>query len=120
MVAMHLAPEVGITEHLAIDALTSGWAAERHFNVLADCRDLLALAARRKGDESALVAAEMGLIVLSNIKTRYMELQRLGATGDEMQALQAMVSYSEDFWKRTSGEFFREMNELLTAERAAQ
>lgn len=117
LVALHLAPEVGITERVSIDALAGGWATEYHFNVLADCRDLLTIAARRRNDAQTYAVCELAFVALANIKDRYLTKHRLGATGDELQALRVLVDVSEDFWKRQSGELFRVANALLDEER---
>lgn len=113
MVAMMLAPEVELTERMALQSFLSSWADEGQFNVLADCRDLLALAAAEKQDQGALAVCEAGYIALMNIKDRYLGKARMGATGEELKALRALVDVSEDFWKRTSGELFRTANVAL-------
>lgn len=110
MVAMHLAPEVGITERLAVDSIVGGWAGTHQFNVLADCCDLMVLAANHKGDDQALMVCDLASMALLNIKDRYLERNRVGASGDELQALRVLVDVSEDFWKRQSGELFRIAN----------
>jgi hypothetical protein len=119
MVAMHLAPEVGIAERLAVEAIASEWVQERHFNILADCHDLLVLAADHKRDAQVLAVCDLASIALFNIKDRYLAGRRIGATGDELQALRVLVDVSEDFWKRQSGELFRAANEALEEERVA-
>lgn len=106
LVAYLLNPEVSTQERMAVEAIRSGWATTSHFNVLADCRDMLALAAAEKNDQPTLAICELGFIALQNLKDRYQERQRIGATGDELQALQALVDVSEDFWKRQSGALF--------------
>ena len=120
MVALHLAPEVGITEHVSIDAIAGGWAETYHFNVLGDCRDLLTLAADSKGDQDTLAVCELAFVALSNIKDRYLRQQRIGATGEELKALRVLADVSEDFWKRQSGELFRMANEALDRERGIE
>jgi hypothetical protein len=117
LVAMHLAPEVSITERISVDAIAGGWAETHHFNVLADCHDLLVLAANHKGDRQTLVACDLASMALLNIKDRYLARNRVGASGDELQALRVLVDVSEDFWKRQSGELFRASNEALDRER---
>lgn len=114
---MHLAPEVSITERISVDAIAGGWAETYHFNVLADCHDLLVLAANHKGDQQTLVACDLASMALLNIKDRYLARNRVGASGDELQALRVLVDVSEDFWKRQSGELFHSANEALDRER---
>ena len=52
-------------------------------------------------------------LALLNIKDRYLDKQRMGATGEELKALQALVDVSRDFWMRQSGELFRAANVAL-------
>lgn len=113
MVAMHLAPEVGITERLAVEAIASGKAVAYHFNVLADCYDLMVLAANHKNDAQTLMVCDLASMALLNIKDRFRARGRIGASGDELQALHVLVDVSEDFWKRQSGELFRMANAEL-------
>lgn len=120
LVALHLAPEVGIGERISVDAIAGGWATEYHFNVLADCRDLLTIAARRRNDEQTYAVCELAFVALANIKDRYLAKARLGATGDELQALRVLVDISEDFWKRQGGELFRLANLMLDKERGIE
>lgn len=118
LVAYHLNPEVSTQERLSVIAIKSGWATTSHFDVLADCRDMLTLAAGRKNDASTLVVCELGLVALENIKARYLERQRIGASGEEIQALQALVDVAEDFWKRQSGALFIDAEAALSKARA--
>jgi len=120
MVAMHLAPEVGITERMSINAIAQGWATPYHFDVLADCRDLLSLAGEHKQDQSAVDVCDVAGIALLNIKDRFLEKNKLGASGDELQALKMFVDFSEDWWKRQSGELFRLANVALGKARGFQ
>lgn len=119
MVAYFLNPEVSIQERMAVVALRLGTAGVSHFDILADCRDMLTLAACEKNDEATLAICEVGLVALENIKARYLEKGRIGATGDELQALQALVDVSEDFWKRQGGGMFIEAEAALSKVRAA-
>lgn len=119
IVAMHLNPEVNLQERMAVEAIRAGWADTSHFNVLADCRDMLALAAAEKDDRQTLAVCELGLIALQNLKDRYIEKRRIGATGDELQALYALVDVSEDFWKRQGGGLFIDAEDALSRAREA-
>lgn len=117
MVAYYLNPEVSTQERMAVVALRSGYATVSHFDVLADCRDMLTLAASEKRDEDTLAICKLGLFALENIKDRYLEIQRIGASGDEIQALQALVDVSEDFWKRQGGGLFIDAEAALAKTR---
>lgn len=117
LVALHLAPEVGIGERMSVEAIAGGWAEPYHFNVLADCHDLLVLAADHKGDRQTLAVCDVASMALLNIKDRYKARNRFGASGEELKALRALVDVSEDFWKRQSGELFRAANAELDRQR---
>jgi hypothetical protein len=106
IVAMHLNPEVCLQERMALEALRGGWSTTDHFNLLADCRDMLLLAAHEKHDQGAIDACTISGIALLNLKDRHTEMGKIGATGDELQALGLLVSVSEDFWKRQGGGLF--------------
>jgi hypothetical protein len=106
VVAMLLNPEASLQERGAVLALRGGWATTDHFNVLADCRDMLVLAANEKSDRSAIAACDVAGIALMNMKDRYAEKGRIGATGDEIRALELLCDASEDFWKRQGGGLF--------------
>lgn len=120
MVAMHLAPEVETTERMALEGFLQGWAGEGQFNILADCRDLLTLAAARKNDAPTLLLCDVAGIALENIKDRYLRTGRMGCTADERAALHALVDVAGDWWKRQSGEVFRQANADLDEARGFQ
>jgi len=117
MVAMALNPEVSLQERSAVLALRGGWATTDHFNVLADCRDMLLLAAGEKDDKSALAACSLAGIALMNIKDRHAEKSKIGATGDEIQALELLCEASYDFWMRQGGGLFIDAEAALTRAR---
>jgi hypothetical protein len=117
MVAMALNPEVSLQERSAVLALRGGWATTDHFNVLADCRDMLLLAAGEKNDKSALAACSLAGIALMNIKDRHTEKHKIGATGDEIMALELLCDISEDFWKRQGGGLFIDAEAALSRAR---
>ncbi len=103
LVAMHLAPEVSTQERIAVLALTSDWGSTKHFDVLLDCQHMLMFGANEKNDEEAMELAKFADIAMKSIRARYKRTGKVGATGDEIQALNLMVDYSESFWQRTSG-----------------
>ncbi len=118
LVAYYLNPEVSTQERMSVEAIRAGWAKTAHFDVLADCRDMLSLAAAEKDDRQTLAVCELGLIALQNIKDRYLAKNRIGATGAELQALYALVDVSEDFWKRQPGSLFIDAEAALSKARA--
>ena len=113
MVALLISPEVETTELMAVLLFRNGTADKGQFNILADCRDLLMLAAHEKRDAGVQAVCELSGVALLNIKDRYLEKERMGATGEELKALQALVDISRDFWMRQSGELFRSANLAL-------
>jgi len=88
-----------------------------HFNVLADCRDMLMLAANEREDKSTVAVCDLSGIALMNMKDRYAEKKKIVATGDELKALDLLVSTSEEFWKRQSGGLFVDADAALVRAR---
>lgn len=113
IVALHLNPEVSLQERMAVAAIRCGWSTTDHFNVLADCRDMLVLAANEKNDQAAIDVCTLSGIALLNMKDRHAEKGKIGATGDELQALDLLVTVSEDFWKRQGGGLFIDAEKAL-------
>lgn len=117
IVAYCLNPEVAIQERYAVLALRGGWAEGSHYNVLADCRDMLMLAASEKHDKAVIGVCDLAGVALLNIKDRYTEKKRFGATGDELRALELLCDVSEDWWKRQSGGLFIDAEAALSRAR---
>ena len=117
LVAYQLNPEVAIQERSAVLALRGGWAEGSHYNLLADCRDMLMLAASEKHDKAVIGVCDLAGVALLNIKDRYTEKKRFGATGDELRALELLCDVSEDFWKRKSGGMFIDADAALSRAR---
>jgi len=113
-VAMLLNPEISIQERMAVQALRGGWATTDTFNLLADCRDMLLLAAGEKEDQSTIGVCKLAGIALMNMKDRYNAKKRMGATGDELAALDLLADTSESFWKRQPGGLFVDAEAALT------
>lgn len=129
LVALYLNPEVSATERAAVLGLEQGWAEPAHFNVLADCRDMLALAAAERNDQDTLAVCELALVALENIKVGFVADKQLVAAPEELSALRLLADVSEDFWKRQGGKAFveaeanlsrlRELGRAQAAERRA-
>ena len=117
IVAYCLNPEVSMQERAAVLALRGGWAEGSHYNVLADCRDMLMLAASEKHDKAVIGVCDLAGVALLNIKDRYTEKKRFGATGDELRALDLLCDVSEDWWKRQSGGLFIDAEAALSRAR---
>lgn len=77
IVAYCLNPEVAIQERSAVLALRGGWAEGSHYNLLADCRDMLMLAASEKHDKAVIGVCDLAGVALLNIKDRYAEKKTL-------------------------------------------
>lgn len=112
IVAMHTS-DVELHERVSVEAIVGGWANTDHFDNLADCHDLLNLAAADKGDKQTLAVCEISGIALMNIKDRWDEHGKFGLTGEERKALELLVETSHDFWARQSGGFFADTYQAL-------
>ena len=96
-------PEIGIAERMAIQAMRGGYADYHNsYRVLADCHGILTIGLKRKKDSTLEGILKLGMIAMLNIHDRYGKTKRIGATGDELIALEMMVDAAEDFWKRQS------------------
>lgn len=120
MVMLYNTPEIGLCERMAISHLQTGFADyENCYRVLADCHGLLTIAAR-EGEESLVPASNLGAVALLNIFDRMNATGKVGATGDELNALKAMIDVAEDYWKRGSTNQFLTAISKLNAVRASQ
>ena len=93
-----------------------GYADTDSFDNLADCHDLIALT---KAPEAGPIT-EVSLYALKNIQDRFEKTEKMGATGEEIKALLALVDFAEDFWSRQSGTVFADVYNQLRAERKKQ
>jgi hypothetical protein len=109
-------PEISISERLSIEAFLGGYADTDSFDNLADCRDLMALTSLPEIEP----IIELGYVALRNIQLRHQETGKMGATGEEIKALLAMVDFSDDFWARQSGTVFAEAWQKLKGARRSQ
>jgi len=116
IIALQVTPEVGIAQHMALTSLTDGWADKAQFNALAECCNLLAHGAKLKQDDEADKVADLGESALSNIKDRYLSTGLFTALDDELQALLAMIQFSEDWWNRQGGATFDAAYQAMRAE----
>lgn len=103
MVRLAVNPEIEVTERLAIQAMRGGWADYHNsYKVLADCHGILSIGTRRKKDASLHGVIQASQVALLNIYDRMRKTKRVGATGDELNALEALVDVAHDFWSRQS------------------
>ena len=120
LVAMKLNPEVSTVERMAVFNLTQPHANTSHFNILLDCQHMLTLAASHIHDDEAVRLANFADVALKNIRDRWKRTGKIGATGDEIQALNALVDYSEDWWKRRPGTLYIDASAALDRLREQQ
>jgi hypothetical protein len=110
MVRKMCLPEVEIGERMALIHLTTGNATyDNCYRVLADVHGVLTIGVRIKKDTSLDPILSLGHTALLNVYDRMKATKKVGATGDELHALRAMVDIAEDFWNR------RPAHELETA-----
>lgn len=117
LVSYFLNPDYAINERAAVLALRGGWAEVSHYDLLNNCRDMLILAASEKHDKAVIGVCDLAGVALLNIKDRYTEKKRFGATGDELRALELLCDVSEDWWKRQSGGLFIDAEAALSRAR---
>lgn len=107
IVVMHNIPDLSLTERLSVEAFVGGYAHVDHFDNLADCRDILTLAATDRKDKRALSVALYSYKALISIRERHERTGKFFASGCELQSLRALVNESESFWKRQGGGTFQ-------------
>lgn len=115
VVAQAIDPQYETQLRNAVASFQFGYAAAAQFNDLCDTHDLLMIANGMFGryDESVNVALQATLIALQNIRDRFHDTKKLGATGEEIKALNLLAETSLDFWNRRSGAlFYTAYNEL--------
>jgi hypothetical protein len=120
LVVLETNPDFGITERVSADAFLGGWQTPDHFDCLADCRDILLIAASARADDGTLGVCKLAGVALLNLKDRHKATGRLVPTGDELQALRVLVDTSEDFWRRQSGDLYSRAYGALQKHRTAQ
>lgn len=108
---------------MAVESFRHGFATAHHFNDLADTLDHMqlgiALYPAQKTDVGAAAACELALVALQNIRARHTERGKFGASGEELKALELLVTTSLDYWNRRSGALYATAHEQLRALRVA-
>ena len=93
-----------LSEHSAVLAFRGGWAESTHFDMLLECMMMMQFAAnddkRENPAQDVLDVCDFASTALLNIRDRYDERTKLGATGDELRTLDLLVATSADFWPR--------------------
>ena len=100
--------QVELTERLAVQAFSAGYATVDHFDTLADMQGLLLLAGTTSPERKkfAIYARDVFGPVLSTIKARYFKLGKFGVNAEELKVLRGFVSIYRDFWLRQPTELF--------------
>ena len=124
LIAQAACPEHETRLRLAVDSLRDGWMQVSQFDDLADTIDMLRIGlasySKQKPDPSTEAAVEAGYIAVMNVRQRYLEKGKFGATGEELKAVQLLAEVSLDYWNRRSGALFHFAFEQLRALRAEQ
>ena len=124
LIAQAACPEYETRLRLAVDSLRDGWMEVSQFDDLADTIDMLRIGlasySQQKPDPSTEAAVEAGYIAVMNVRQRYLEKGKFGATGEELKAVQLLAETSLDYWNRRSGALFHFACEKLRAMRAEQ
>lgn len=124
LIAQAACPEYETRLRLAVDSLRDGWMQVSQFDDLADTIDMLRIGlasySKQKPDPSTEAAVEAGYIAVMNVRQRYLEKGKFGATGEELKAVQLLAEVSLDYWSRRSGALFHFAFEQLRALRAEQ
>lgn len=106
LVALAMSPDIGLMNHLAVEAIAGGYGDPKHFNILLDARDLLRIAGGHKRDEECLGVSDFAGEALASIRERHGKTGKIGATGEELKALKLLCEYHDDWFNRQSGELF--------------
>ena len=120
LVAMALAPEVEITERMALLELERGTDEVAHFDRLLDVADALLLAATEKRDQPVVEVAHQAREALLRISDHFRLSGNLVAAGADLAALHILVDLSTDWWSRQLGSLFVQADRALTRFRAMQ
>ncbi|MBR0568393.1 hypothetical protein J5J83_19905 [Azoarcus sp. L1K30] len=120
MLVIQATNDIETHERMSVQAFKEGLANTDHFDNLADCHDLLNLAAADKNDPQVIAVCDLTGIALLNIKDNYDAFGNFVADADELRALELLADTSKDFWSRQSGAFFRDCFTELKKVRAVQ
>lgn len=105
--------EVEIVERAAVLAFQLGCATRDNINELSMCRNMLALGAMKRGDQTSLTVAAGALATILTIRKRAEETGKFRAEKWELKILELLVEQSASFWPRQSGKLFIECYESL-------
>lgn len=123
LIVQFIAQDYEIRLRSSVDAFRLNYAEATHYNDLSDCVDLMTIAdatGYAKKDDGAMGVAKLAAVALWNIKVRFDEHGKFGATGDEMRALELLANTSLDYWSRRSGALYSYAYQKLKIIRAHQ
>lgn len=99
--------DVELAERMLIEAFAGGWANTKHYDGLANMRNVMVLGAAYKEDKATLHICDAMWIIMANLRDRYAKTERMGVTGDELKMLRAFADTYRDFWRRQTMHFFK-------------
>ena len=124
MLAQSVQPDYEIRLRSAVNAFRGGYAQGDHHADLCDTCDMMLIAMRSytqgRPDSSALAVVEIAGVALTNILRRHADTGRIGASGEELHALQLLVETSLDYWNRRSGALYAYAYQQLRGVRRRQ
>lgn len=92
--------DVELAERMLIEAFAGGWATTKHYEGLANMRNVLTVAAAYKEAKDVLHICDAMRIPMANLRERYESSGRMGVTGEELKLLRVFADTYRDFWKR--------------------
>lgn len=99
--------DVEIAERMLVEAFAGGWATTKHFDGLANMRNVLTIAAAYKADKGVLRVCDMMRIPMANLRERHEKTGRMGLTGEELKLIRVFADTYRDFWKRQTLALFK-------------
>ena len=99
--------DVELAERMLIEAFAGGWAGTKHYDGLANMRNVMTIGAAYKNESGVLSICDAMRIVMANLRDRFASTERMGVTGDELRLLRAFADTYRDFWRRQTMHFFK-------------
>ena len=78
--------DVELAERMLVEAFAGGWANTKHYDGLANMRNVMVLGAAYKDDKSTLHICDAMRIIMANLRDRYAKTERMGVTGEMKEA----------------------------------
>lgn len=107
LVVLYNESTLEIDDRMALVAFREGWAGTIHWDKLAHCAGMLAIAATWAKDEEAVQIALLANEALTTIRRRHAQKNVMRWNGDEMMMLGALVELSTHWWTLPAhGQYF--------------